>query len=787
MPSDIASEEFHQLRDRRKLQRISVSIMFCHIAPCTSAIPKSIALFFLVVVSSLQLSSSISDTVEVIALQAVKRSVGDVFNRLNNWAGDDPCGTNWTGVICAPINGTEHVMELRLLNMNFTGTLAPDLGNLTYLQIMDFMRNNITGSVPREIGYLGNLQLLLLSGNKLSGTLEPELGNLSNLTRLQIDENNISGAIPPSFQFLNKAKHFHLNNNSLTGSIPPEFGRLESAIHILFDNNELSGELPPELSNISTLLILQLDNNHFNGSIPMSYGNMTNLTKMSMRNCNLTEPIPDLSAISTLRYLDLSRNKLTGQLPSNLSQMVTTIDLSYNQLNGELPSAFYGLLNLELLNLQNNSLGGNITGAKFTHNDFTNATSVLILDFQNNNFTGYTSGAILSVPNVIVRLSGNPVCKEDSSGLSNVCQSFNGDISNVTIPTTPPVLSPTCSASTCDESRNQQLNYGLLLALNVCRCPSPLELYYRLKSPSFVIYQPYESELQSYLSNSTDLSNYQVNISDFMWEPGPRLNLHIKLFPSEDTLQFNESEVSRLYTKFAHWDFPDNKLFGPYELIAFVRGFPYNGSLTSGSKSGISGGAIAGIVIGAAAFTAIVVASIMFFVNKHMYRYAPPGKRAAQHNERIKIDGVKDFTYEELTKATNNFNDSMQIGQGGYGKVYKGVLADEVVVAIKRAESGALQGSKEFCNEIDLLSRVHHRNLVSLIGYCDDEAEQMLVYEYMVNGSLRDHLNGSKGPLDFPARLQIALGSAKGILYLHTEANPPIYHRDIKASNILLD
>jgi serine/threonine protein kinase len=92
----------------------------------------------------------------------------------------------------------------------------------------------------------------------------------------------------------------------------------------------------------------------------------------------------------------------------------------------------------------------------------------------------------------------------------------------------------------------------------------------------------------------------------------------------------------------------------------------------------------------------------------------------------MKIDGVKDFTFEELSKCTSDFSDSALIGQGGYGKVYKGVLADGTVAAIKRAQQGSLQGSKEFFTEIELLSRLHHRNLVSLLGYCDEEDEQVV-------------------------------------------------------------
>lgn len=105
----------------------------------------------------------------------------------------------------------------------------------------------------------------------------------------------------------------------------------------------------------------------------------------------------------------------------------------------------------------------------------------------------------------------------------------------------------------------------------------------------------------------------------------------------------------------------------------------------------------------------------------------------------VKIDGVRCFTFEEMATATNNFDLSAQVGQGGYGKVYKGILADGAIVAIKRAHEDSLQGSKEFCTEIELLSRLHHRNLVSLVGYCDEEDEQvtatlffLLIYVLMI-------------------------------------------------------
>ena len=93
----------------------------------------------------------------------------------------------------------------------------------------------------------------------------------------------------------------------------------------------------------------------------------------------------------------------------------------------------------------------------------------------------------------------------------------------------------------------------------------------------------------------------------------------------------------------------------------------------------------------------------------------------------IKIEGVKSFTFEELALATNRFSTTTQVGQGGYGTVHKGILADKTIMAIKRAKEGSLQGQKEFLTEIELLSRLHHRNLVSLLGYCDEEGEQVLI------------------------------------------------------------
>ncbi|XP_038699809.1 proline-rich receptor-like protein kinase PERK1 [Tripterygium wilfordii] len=146
------------------------------------------------------------------------------------------------------------------------------------------------------------------------------------------------------------------------------------------------------------------------------------------------------------------------------------------------------------------------------------------------------------------------------------------------------------------------------------------------------------------------------------------------------------------------------------------------------------------------------------------------------------------FTYEELARATDGFSDANLLGQGGFGYVHRGVLPNGKEVAVKQLKAGSGQGEREFQAEVEIISRVHHKHLVSLVGYCITGSQRLLVYEFVPNNTLEFHLHGKGRPtMDWPTRLRIALGSAKGLAYLHEDCHPKIIHRDIKAANILLD
>nr|XP_023905837.1 L-type lectin-domain containing receptor kinase IX.1-like [Quercus suber] len=150
--------------------------------------------------------------------------------------------------------------------------------------------------------------------------------------------------------------------------------------------------------------------------------------------------------------------------------------------------------------------------------------------------------------------------------------------------------------------------------------------------------------------------------------------------------------------------------------------------------------------------------------------------------------GPRRFTYRELLNATNNFVERGKLGEGGFGGVYKGLLSESnVEVAVKRVSKGSKQGKKEYKSEVKIIGRLRHRNLVQLIGWCHEQHELLLVYEYMPNGSLDSHLFGAKIMLKWPVRYKIAQGLTSALLYLHEEWEQCVVHRDIKSSNIMLD
>lgn len=166
------------------------------------------------------------------------------------------------------------------------------------------------------------------------------------------------------------------------------------------------------------------------------------------------------------------------------------------------------------------------------------------------------------------------------------------------------------------------------------------------------------------------------------------------------------------------------------------------------------------------------------------------GEKSKTSGDGGPMNKARTFTYAQLVSATDNFKAEYFLGEGGFGKVYKGKLEDsDQIVAIKQLDPDGLQGIREFVVEVLTLSMADHPNLVKLIGYCAEGVQRLLVYEYMSLGSLEDHLHDHRAHrkrLDWNTRMKIAAGAARGLEYLHDKMNPPVIYRDLKGSNILL-
>ncbi|KAL8161186.1 hypothetical protein V2J09_012675 [Rumex salicifolius] len=613
---------------------------------------------------------------------------------------DDPCGFPWDGVTCdgGDIGGLK---ELRILDLSFnkelTGSLSPELGQLTKLNILILAGCGFSGSIPSELGQLSELTFLALNSNKLSGEIPASLGNLTKIYWFDLGDNQLTGTVPVSNDS-SPGLDIHFSKNQLSGSIPPSLFRPEMIlIHVLFDGNRLTGPIPSTIALVQTLEVLRLDRNQLSGEVP---SNLNNLTKVN--------------------ELDLSNNQFDeSDAPDWFATLIalTTLVVQNGSLQGSLPEELFSFPALQQVKLRNNNFSTLFMGTSLSQ-------QLDVVDLQHNHISSVTLGSY----NFTLMLMDNPICSNNK-----VSQSYCRLQQEIKSPYSTSLTK--CGMEKCSKIDQK-------LSPQSCNCVYPYQGILYFRGPSFrdltnaTVFRALEMDMWTKFElapGSVSLQNLSFNEDDY-------LQINLELFPVSGEMYFSRSEVLRFGFKLTNHTYkPPNLGFGPYYFLADPYIFP-----DMNEKSGFNKGLILGMSIVGVLLVLVLVSVGVYVVlrKKHVERatglnspFASWASSGKDNGGVPQLKGARLFTYDELKQSTNNFSSINEIGGGGYGKVYKGVLLDGQLVAVKRAKQGSMQGGLEFKTEIELLSRVHHKNLVGLVGFCFEQGEQILVYEFMPNGS----------------------------------------------------
>ncbi|KAE9590791.1 hypothetical protein Lal_00023202 [Lupinus albus] len=730
---------------------------------------RLLLLLFLLLLPSISLSAT--DPNDVAILLQFKKTLKNPsllpWPESNN---PDPCGSpQWKYIFC----DGNRVSQIQVKNLNLSGPLPQNFNQLSKLNNIGLQNNHLNGPLPTFRG-LSNLQKAFLDFNDFDSIPFDFFDGLTNLDEFALDYNNLNASnggwnFPPSLENSAQLRKLSCMSCNLVGSMPEFLGKMNSLTDLKLSGNDLSGEIPASL-NCTGLQILWLNNQMGNG---------------------ISGTLDVVTTMVSLESLWLHGNKFTGSIPERVGDLVSLKDfnLNGNQLVGLVPDAL-GNLQLDNLDLNNNHFMGPIPNFKavnvtYDFNDFCETKPGVPCAFEVMALLGFLNG--LNYPSNLVNswIGDNP-CKGEWLGIN--CNA-NGKVSMINLP---------------------NMKYNGTLSPSVANLGSLVEIRLGGNNLSGIVPSNWTS-LTSL--NLLDLSGNNIS------PPLPKFsNSGLKFVTDGNPLLNGNLEA------------PRNAEPSPKSTPADSNSNSSGSLETKNSKRKVLVSIVAPIVgVAAAAFVLIPLYAYCFRRRKVSFK-APSSlvihprdpsdsdsmvKIVVANNNNGSISTVtgsgsvsinssatgSSHTIESgnlvisilvLRNVTKNFAAENELGRGGFGVVYKGELDDGTKIAVKRMEAGVINSKAldEFQAEITVLSKVRHRHLVSLLGYSIAGNERILVYEYMPQGALSQHLFHWKSlklePLSWKRRLNIALDVARGLEYLHTLAHQSFIHRDLKSSNILL-
>ncbi|KAH0733876.1 hypothetical protein KY285_009583 [Solanum tuberosum] len=646
---------------------------------------------------------------------------------------------------------------------------------------IDLESQGLSGVLPPELNQLSNLKTLSVQRNLLSGVL-PSFANMSNLAEIYLNDNGFT-SVPQDFLLgLTSLQSFSISENGKLSpwQIPSYLIDSNNLVNVYASNASLFGVIPDFLGKFPNLQDLRLSYNNFTGSLPASFGD-SEIKNLWLNNQvkGLSGTIDVISSMVQLSQVWLHANSFTGPIP-NLSKCENIFDLQLrdNDFTGVIPDSVMKLPNLLNISLKNNKLQGPMPEFRKEVKVEIEGTNSFCLDTprpcDSQIMTLLDVAGGFGYPEFLAdSWKGNDAC----NGWSHV--SCDGSKKNVDVVTLGKLrlsgfISPAFAKLT--SLRNLFLNDNNLtgsIPESLAALPMLLTL---------------------------DVSNNNLS------GPVPAFRSNVKLI--------NGGNV------FLGKNISDGGGSG---------GSPGSGSSSDGGNSSggskgssVQPGVVAGVVISVVIFILVVLyVSYKCYIRRRHKRFGrvqnpersndmvKPGvvigngyagvpselqsQSSGDHSEMPIFEGGNvAISFQVLRQVTNNFSEENILGRGGFGVVYKGELHDGTKIAVKRMESGAMgtKGMNEFQAEIAVLTKVRHRHLVALLGSCVNGNERLLVYEYMPQGTLSQHLfewqEHGCPILTWKQRVTIALDVARGVEYLHSLAQTSFIHRDLKPSNILL-
>ncbi|KAI3470046.1 hypothetical protein Pfo_026709 [Paulownia fortunei] len=673
----------------------------------------------------------------------------------SGWSSSTPF-CNWTNVKCD--STSSFVTGIDLNSAAVSGSLPPELNQLSQLKSLAVQKNSLSGTLP-SFENMTSLEQIYLDSNGFTSVPNNFLLGLTNLQTFSISENINLGPwqIPSYLTESTTLVTFYASNASITGIIPDIFGSFANLQNLRLSYNNLTGSLPGSFSG-SEIQNLWLNNQKqgLSGGIDV-LANMTQLYQVWLHANAFSGGIPDLSKCTNLFDLQLRDNRFTGVIPPSLMNLPNLVNIT----------------------LQNNKLQGPFPRFPSKVQATIGTTNSFCLDAPRP--CDPQVSTLLDVAGAL----GYPMSLAESWQGNNACQDWR--------------------FINCDsQGRN-------VTVVNMGK-----QEFSGIISPAF--------------ANLTSLRTLVLNDNNLTG-----------VIPS----------VLTTLPQLQSFDVSNNNLTGPIPVFPPGVKFTYNGNLllgknesngggggggapgtnpgnpdgsTSGSLKGSGSAAmIAGVIVAVVVFIGVLLfVSYKCYVKRRHKRFgrvegSEQGKELVKPNGMNGVNGYAgvpselqsqssgdhseipvfeggnvSISIQVLRQVTNNFSEENVLGRGGFGVVYKGELHDGTKIAVKRMESGAMgtKGMNEFQAEIAVLTKVRHRHLVALLGYCINGNERLLVYEYMPQGTLAQHLFEWQElcyqPLTWKQRVTVALDVARGVEYLHSLAQQSFIHRDLKPSNILL-